>query len=231
MPQDTLKKSAYVAVGIPASLIASLKERMSAASKTIDEFRDRLSDEAEAAFDDWVAEGEALVDSLTEPLRHRGEDLEDRIASRTEIARDVGRGVAVTLTEPIVAIDEIDGIGPAFAEELVKAGVVSTRALVERCRNKESTARLADQTGIGISLLDKWSASADLTRIGGVGDEYMALLNGLGVATIEAMARQDAGDLRQRAVAVNEETELVEVIPSEKTFSIWIERSTHLHEV
>lgn len=222
MVQDTIKKSAHVAVGLPVHLVKVLRERLALTQEMVQELRTRLSDDAAAAFDNWVAEGERLVSGITENIQERREAVEATMERSIETAKDVGRGLGVTLTTPIVPLETIKGLGPKYAEELGDAGVISTRALVERCRTEDAIERLAEQTGIGAALLTKWVAAADLSRIDGVGDEAMTLLNGVGVGTLDQLAKQDAGDLHRRAGDFVAETGVVSTVPSSETLTEWI---------
>lgn len=259
--ENTLRKSAYVAVGAPVHLAKVLRERISSAREAIDQTRDRLSDEAAEAFDQWVDEGERLMSSLTEDFRERREDIEHRVErgradlerrlehGREEIeeridkgrqdladtvergretARETVRGVETSLTEPIVPVDAVNGIGPSTARTLAVAGVLSTRALVDRTRTHEARETLSEQTGIGTGSLEKWAAAADLTRIKGVGEESMTLLNALEIGTLDQMAAQDPSELHVRAEALRQDIGLVATVPSVETFSQWIAEAKKL---
>lgn len=229
MTQSTLKKSAFVAVGIPVHLMSLLRDRVASTRDAVEDLRDRLSEDAQAAFDEWVAEGERLVASLRGQVRDRRESVTGTVRNGAGKAKDVGRGLAATLTAPVVSIDEIDGIGPAYAEKLAAAGVISTRALVERCDSPEAIARLSDQTGIPTALIERWVASADLSRVKGVGDEHMSLLNRIGVGSISSLAAANAADLHRRTVALEEDVPArVSAIPSEATFEDWIRQAKGL---
>lgn len=222
MVQDTIKKSAHVAVGLPVHLVRVLQERLALTQEMVHELRGRLSEEAVAAFDRWVEEGEKLVSGITENLQERRETIEASMERSIETAKDVGRGLGVTLTTPIVPVETIKGLGPKYAEALGDAGVISTRALVERCSTAEAIERLSEQTGIGVGMLTKWVAAADLSRIDGVGDDAMTLMNGVGVGTLDQLAKEDAAGLHARARSFADETAIVSAVPSEESFAGWI---------
>lgn len=222
MTQQTLKKSAYAAVGVPVHAMNTVRERLSAARKAFDEMRDRVADDAAATFDQWADEGERLFASIEQRFTDRRDKIEEEISSRTATMADVGRGLAETFTEPLIPIDEIDGIGPSYAAKLAKAGIISTAAFVERSKTKESLERLASQTGISDTLLEKWAASADLTRIKGVGDESMTLLNGIGIGTLSDLASAKPAALHEKAVALEAKSRDSFSIPSADTFRGWV---------
>lgn len=222
MAESTLKKTAFVAVGIPVDFASRVRERLSSARTTFEDLRDRLTDEAREAFESWAEEGEHIVESMSERARAQRETWEDVLREKADILKDIGKSATVTLTRPIVPVADIDGIGPSYAERLARAGVISTRALVERCDTPDGIARLADQAGISATLLEHWATSADLTRIDGVGAEHMSLLNAVGVASVEMLAESDPADLRSRATRLHEDVHIFDVIPSETTFAKWI---------
>lgn len=219
--QNTLKKSAYVAVGIPASVINMLRDRWGDTRETVDEMRSRLSDEARQAFDEWVEEGEKLVEGVSSQIRERRERLEQSVERTATKAGTIGRGVSATVSHPVLPLSEVDGIGPAYAEKLAKAGVFSVRALLDQARTEESRLHLSGQTGLGMGQLESWVAKADLTRIDGVGDEYLSLLHAVGIGTFQSLADADPARVRAKAVEVNEERHLVDNVPAETTFAEW----------
>ncbi len=221
MTQLTLKKSAYAAIGVPIHMMANLRERLTAARDAFEEMRDRVADEAADTFDQWADEGEKLFASIEQRFTERRDEIEEDITTRAATMADVGKGLAETFTEPLIPIDEIDGIGPSYAAKLAKAGVISTAALVERCRTHESLGRLASQTGISETLLRKWAASADLTRVKGVGDDYMTMLNSLRIGTLSDLAAAKPEQLRDMAAALQDKARDPLAVPSQDTFRRW----------
>lgn len=219
--QETIKKSAYVAVGIPASVINVLRDRWGDTRETVDQMRSRLSDEARHAFDEWVEEGEKLIEGVSAQIRERREQLEQTVGRTATRAGTFGRGVSATVGHPVLPLSEIDGIGPAYAEKLAKAGVFSVRALLDQARSEEARLRLSGQTGLGMGQLGSWVAKADLTRIDGIGDDYLSLLHAIGIGTFDALAAGDPAQMRAEAAEVNDERHLVDAVPGEATFAKW----------
>lgn len=219
--QETIKKSAYVAVGIPASVITVLRDRWGDTRETIDQMRSRLSGEARQAFDEWVEEGEKLIEGASAQIRERREQLEETVSRTATRAETFGRGVSASVGHPMLPLSEIEGIGPAYAEKLAKAGVFSVRALLDQARSEESRLRLSSQTGLGMGQLESWVAKADLSRIDGIGDDYLSLLHAIGIGTFQALAAGDPTQMRAEAVEVNDERHLVDAVPGEATFAKW----------
>ena len=224
--QSKLKKTAYATLGLPTQIANKLREGMSNLSETSAETREKLMAQLEKSVDEWKAEGERVTKTVMEKVKDTTEVATDKAKEVMETARDkvktggdVAQGAAATVTEPIVPVDLIDGVGPSYATELTKAGVISTIALVERCDSPEAIERLAEQTGIGAGLIENWVNDADLTRVSGVGAETMATLNRFGVGTVKSLATQSAADLRAKMEA---DEDFDGPVPSEKTLTSYI---------
>jgi hypothetical protein len=72
-------------------------------------------------------------------------------------------------------IEQIEGIGPSYAEKLRAAEVSDTDTLLEIGCTKDGRQGLAQKTGISESQILKWVNMVDLCRIKGVGEEYSEL--------------------------------------------------------
>lgn len=78
-------------------------------------------------------------------------------------------------------IEEIEGIGPAFAEKLKAASIATTEDLLKLCCDPKGRKDTATKSGVSESSLLKWANMADLMRISGIGGEYSELLEAAGV--------------------------------------------------
>lgn len=116
-----------------------------------------------------------------------------------EAVLEEDEAVLATGGEPVI---DIEGIGPAYAEKLGRAGVTSTEQL-----RRASTERLAEQTGISETLLLQWKAMADFMRIKGIGKQYAELLARAGVTGVEDLAKETPSRLRDRVAAYLKGTE------------------------
>ena len=129
-------------------------------------------------------------------------------------------------------IEDVEGIGPAFAAKLTEAGVATTEALLERGASSAGRDRLSETTGISERLLLEWVNHADLMRINGVGAEYADLLEAAGVDSCAELARRNAANLAttfQELDAARPDT--VRQVPSEKTIQGWIEQAGSLARI
>ena len=72
-------------------------------------------------------------------------------------------------------IEEIEGIGPQFAEKLKAAGVSTVEKLLELGATAKGRDELSASTGISTKLLLNWVNHADLFRIKGVAGQFSEL--------------------------------------------------------
>ncbi|HET9911723.1 MAG TPA: DUF4332 domain-containing protein [Anaerolineales bacterium] len=114
----------------------------------------------------------------------------------------------------MTSIVDIEGIGPAVAEKLRKAGVRSTQALLKRCGTAQGRKEVASATGIDQSKLLEWVNHADLYRVRGIGSEYSDLLEEAGVDTTVELAQRNATALYETLVKTNEAKKLVRKLPT-----------------
>jgi predicted flap endonuclease-1-like 5' DNA nuclease len=92
-------------------------------------------------------------------------------------------------------IQEIEGIGPAYAEKLAAADIDSTADLLKLCCDARGRKATAEKTGVSESQLLKWANMADLMRISGVGSEFSELLEAAGVDTVKELRNRNAENL------------------------------------
>jgi predicted flap endonuclease-1-like 5' DNA nuclease len=132
----------------------------------------------------------------------------------------------------VMKIEDVEGIGPAFATKLQAAGVATTDALLDRGGSAGGRARLAGDTGISQTLLLEWVNHADLMRLDGVGSEFADLLEAAGVDSCAELAQRNAANLAttfQELDAARPNT--VRRVPSESTIAGWIEQAGKLAKV
>jgi predicted flap endonuclease-1-like 5' DNA nuclease len=129
-------------------------------------------------------------------------------------------------------IEDVEGIGPAFAEKLIAAGVTTTDSLLERGATDAGRSRLGSATGISEKLLLEWVNHADLMRLDGVGSEYADLLEAAGVDSCAELARRNAANLAQTFQELDAaRPNTIRRIPSEETVRGWIEQADRLAKV
>ena len=120
-------------------------------------------------------------------------------------------------------IEDVEGIGPAFAKQLISAGVATTESLLDRGGSDAGRSRLAADTGISERLLLEWVNHADLMRLDGVGSEYADLLEAAGVDSCAELARRNAANLAQTFQELDAaRPNVVRRVPSQAQIEQWI---------
>ncbi len=125
-------------------------------------------------------------------------------------------------------VAEIEGIGPAYAEKLEKAGVQTVEALLEQGCSPAGRKRLIETTGISDKLIMKWVNHADLFRIKGVAGQYAELLERAGVDTVVELSKRKADNLQQKMSEVNTQFNLVNKVPDAAVVAKWVEEAKTL---
>jgi predicted flap endonuclease-1-like 5' DNA nuclease len=128
-------------------------------------------------------------------------------------------------------ISDIEGIGPAYAEQLREVGVRSTITLLKRGGTAKGRKELAYAINIEESKILKWVNHADLFRIHGVGSEYSDLLEAAGVDTVPELRQRNAVALHDALVRTNEVKRLVRKLPSIDQVAEWVEEAKSLPRV
>ena len=129
-------------------------------------------------------------------------------------------------------IDEVEGIGPAYAAKLKTAGVDTTDELLDRGAKPAGRASLEGATGIAHSLILEWVNHVDLMRIKGVGSEYSDLLEAAGVDSPAELAQRNAANLAQTFQEVDAaRPNIVRRVPSATEIQDWIDQSKKLPKV
>ncbi len=100
-------------------------------------------------------------------------------------------------------LELVEGIGNQYARQLRKAGVGSTKSLLEKGATLKGRDEIARAAGISGKLILEWVNHVDLFRIKGVGEEYSDLLEEAGVDTVVELAQRNASNLYQAILETN----------------------------
>jgi predicted flap endonuclease-1-like 5' DNA nuclease len=125
-------------------------------------------------------------------------------------------------------IQDIEGIGAAYAEKFKGADVQTTDDLLKKGGTPKGRADLAAATGVTENQILEWVNRADLYRIKGIGSEYADLLEAAGVDTVAELGNRNAENLAEKLKAVNEEKKKVRDLPSAEQVGKWIEEAKSL---
>ena len=111
-------------------------------------------------------------------------------------------------------IIDIEGVGEAYAEKLIAAGINTPAQLLEKCAAPKGRKELAEQTGIADKLILKWTNHADLFRINGIAGQFAELLEAAGVDTVKELRHRVPANLHAKVTEVNAEKNLCNRVPS-----------------
>jgi predicted flap endonuclease-1-like 5' DNA nuclease len=125
------------------------------------------------------------------------------------------------MTEEIVNINKIEGIGPSYAIKLAEQGIRTTEGLLKAAASRKGRQELAQRSGISKKLILEWVNRADLMRIKGVGEEYSDLLEAAGVDTVRELAQRNPYNLYLALAAVNDKKRLVRRLPIAAEVERW----------
>ena len=125
-------------------------------------------------------------------------------------------------------LENVEGIGPIFAEKLREAGVRSIPALLKQGSTRTGRQELADKSGISSKRLLTWINHADLKRIKGVERQYAELLEAAGVDTVVELAQRRPDNLHQAMLTTNSEKRLVRRPPSLSMVERWVAQAKEL---
>jgi hypothetical protein len=125
-------------------------------------------------------------------------------------------------------IDQVAGIAQRDATKLRKAGVRTSKGLIEIAADRKGRADLAVATGIDQRHLQLWVNHADLLRVKGVGAEYAELLTAAGVDTLRDLRRRNPTALLAKIIGLNGSNRVVQRLPTESMVEVWIEAAKDL---
>lgn len=128
-------------------------------------------------------------------------------------------------------IQNVEGIGPKYAEMLRQHGIDTTEKLLELCCSRSGREELAEKTSISASKILKWVNMCDLFRINGVAGQFAELLECSGVDTIKELRNRNAENLAMQMAEVNAEKRLCKSSPSTRTVADWIRQAKALEPV
>ena len=119
-------------------------------------------------------------------------------------------------------LDEIEGIGPSYAQSLKNAGIDTIEELLSVGGAPAGREGIAEKSGLSPKLILEWVNHADLMRIDGVGSEYADLLEAAGVDSVPELAQRNAANLAVKMEEINEAKNLVRRTPTEANVIAWV---------
>jgi predicted flap endonuclease-1-like 5' DNA nuclease len=129
-------------------------------------------------------------------------------------------------------VEEVEGIGPAYAEKLAVVGIKTTDDLLAAGATRLGREKIAEGTGISEKLVLAWVDKVDLMRVPGVGPQYSDLLEAAGVGSPAELSHRNAANLADAVQSVvAERPGIVRRTPNETEIAGWIEEAGKLDMV
>lgn len=125
-------------------------------------------------------------------------------------------------------IEELEGVGAAYAAKLEAAGIHNFDDLLEKCAAAKGRESIAEATGISSKLILRWANMADLSRIKGVGPQISELMEAAGVDTVKELRNRNAANLAAKMEEVNAEKKLTKAQFSENQIQGFIDHAKTL---
>jgi predicted flap endonuclease-1-like 5' DNA nuclease len=128
-------------------------------------------------------------------------------------------------------IDEIEGIGPSYAQKLAVVKIKTTNDLLKNCKDADGRASVSSTSGISEAQLLKWTNLADLMRVSGIGSEYSELLEAAGVDTVKELRNRNPQNLAAKMKEVNATKRLSRITPGASMVEKWVASAAKLNPV
>lgn len=125
-------------------------------------------------------------------------------------------------------IDQVAGISHKDATKLRKAGVRTSKGLIDVAGDRKGRNELAALTGLEPRDIQQWVNHSDLLRVKGVGAEYAELLVAAGVDTLRDLRRRNPTALLAKIIGLNGNARVVRRLPTESMVEVWIEAAKEL---
>ena len=119
-------------------------------------------------------------------------------------------------------LSHVNWICTSNADKLRRVGISTTDDLLRHGKTEVQRARLASKVGVTRSKVLRWVHSADLSRVRGIRDDYVSMMNRAKVYTPDDLAAQDAEGLVDQFLSLNRVYHIVKRVPAPHTVSRWI---------
>jgi predicted flap endonuclease-1-like 5' DNA nuclease len=125
-------------------------------------------------------------------------------------------------------LEEIQGLGEAYAAKLKELGVTSAMQLLEAARTRVGRSELAQKLGVDDRVVLEWANRADLMRLKGVAGRFSDLLEHAGIDSAIELARRVPENLHTKMAEVNAANPLVQRLPTLDNVKDWVEQAKNL---
>lgn len=154
------------------------------------------------------------------------------------LAQEVNHSMAVCIIDNVATkvdlgdhkmnLSKVSWISLRNVTKLNQVGVHTTKDLLHVGRDSEHRAVLAKKVGVTRRKVLGWVCSADLTRINGIGDDYVTILTRSNVQTPHDLVDKDVDCLLEQIAVTNSTYRLVRRMPASTSVSNWIKSARTL---
>ncbi len=125
-------------------------------------------------------------------------------------------------------LSKVSWISSHNVAKLSQLGIRTTEDLLRAGNDSKRRAVLAKKMSVTRRKILGWVRSADLTRVSGIGDDYVIVLIRSKVYTPHQLAQQDADCLFTQIARTNSTYRLVKRMPASTSVSQWIRNARKL---
>lgn len=125
-------------------------------------------------------------------------------------------------------ISKLRGVPPTVRLRLKSQRITTCAQLLLAARDAASRAALLETTGINEAVMLQLVQRADMARIRGIGTVFGLMLEELGVADVEQLARREPAELHAALRAYNLDERLARRSPTLEEVVEWIETARAL---
>ncbi len=127
-------------------------------------------------------------------------------------------------------IEELEGIGPKYAEALKKIGIIKTDELLKI--KQKDVVDVAKKIDVPKKNLDKWIEIADLMRVKGVAEEYSEALNRIGIDSVKEFKHRNAANTLTKLEELDKESpDILRKLPNVDMIKEWISEAKKLPDL
>ncbi len=129
------------------------------------------------------------------------------------------------------SINSINGMSHQEATSLRRARVRTTSTFLQIAASRSGRALLSKETGISSPKLLHWAKRAELMKVKNLGRDYADLLEAVGIDSVSDLRRRNSNSLHEVITKVNNKSQIVNRLPSEKRVSGWIEEAKGINSI
>jgi hypothetical protein len=129
---------------------------------------------------------------------------------------------------PSLLLSEIEGIKQEYIAVLANAGITNVKQPLEAGQTYNARLALSEGTGIPYDVIVALVKLADLCRISDIKGMRVRLLFETGYDTIEKIAAQDPGEMRDQIISIKQREKIAARDPTLIETRFWVEQAKKL---